>query len=428
MRSEPIGRLIALRRQELGHSQARLAELLNEIAALDPPTLTRHEISRWERGDRLPRTWLPALATALRLPVEELKAAVEVSRAVKRAGPQESPWEPGSGESVGGERFTPDDEERLVAVARRPSRADGRSVEALEVVLRGQRLTEDIVGSGPLVRPVLAQLSVVELLAREARGAVRHRVLSVAAQWAQFSGWLHANSGRPREASRLYDRALTWATEVGDRNMISTALNMKAHLAWIAGEAGAAAGLAEAAQRGRGITPGVLALAAQQEARGHAMAGDAEAVERKLDEAADLVARAAADPEEEPAWIYFFNPDYLVMQRGLAYRLLGRHDRAAASLSVGLAQMPPEVRASEWIAFYTCRLADSYARLGERDAACAYALDSARVGTATASPELLNGLRALHARLHRHWPAHPDVKTLGEALATTTPSPTDTPA
>jgi hypothetical protein len=91
-------------------------------------------------------------------------------------------------------------------------------------------------------------------------------------------------------------------------------------------------GLSRAAQRDNRASPGVRALAVQQEARGIALAGEAEVadIDRRFDRAEELAAQAAEAPGDEPPWIYFFSPDYLILQRGLAYRLTVR-GRAAPS-------------------------------------------------------------------------------------------------
>ena len=54
---ESIGALLARVRTGSGRSQLRLAELL--CAASGTPTVSRHEVSRWEREQRLPSMyWL----------------------------------------------------------------------------------------------------------------------------------------------------------------------------------------------------------------------------------------------------------------------------------------------------------------------------------------------------------------------------------
>ena len=52
----------------------------------------------------------------------------------------------------------------------------------------------------------------------------------------------------------------------------------------------------------------------------------------------------------------FHSPDFLVMQRGRAYRYLGRFSQAAALLDAGLSALPTEIRAAEWAATYQADL------------------------------------------------------------------------
>lgn len=78
----PIGALGAMlteARHERGLSQSRLADRL--CASAGTPTITRNEISRWERGERVPSGfWLGWLAMVLDLPVERLERAAAATR------------------------------------------------------------------------------------------------------------------------------------------------------------------------------------------------------------------------------------------------------------------------------------------------------------------------------------------------------------
>lgn len=68
-----IGTFIGEHRRSIGISQGDLANLLCELTG--HPTLTREDVSRWERGKRTPgRFWLPHLATALEVPLAVLEA------------------------------------------------------------------------------------------------------------------------------------------------------------------------------------------------------------------------------------------------------------------------------------------------------------------------------------------------------------------
>jgi hypothetical protein len=102
-----------------------------------------------------------------------------------------------------------------------------------------------------------AQFSVVAGLVTEARGDLRSAMVGIGAQWAQFAGWLHLSAEQPDRAAVLFDWALEWAVETGDREMIATVLSFKGHAAWLAGQVGPLIGLTEAALRDQEIRSGV---------------------------------------------------------------------------------------------------------------------------------------------------------------------------
>jgi transcriptional regulator with XRE-family HTH domain len=80
---ESIGALLARVRAEQGVSQLRLAERL--CACSGTPTVTRHEISRWEREERIPSGyWLSWLAVALDVPLARLERAAAQARRRRR--------------------------------------------------------------------------------------------------------------------------------------------------------------------------------------------------------------------------------------------------------------------------------------------------------------------------------------------------------
>jgi transcriptional regulator with XRE-family HTH domain len=291
---------------------------------------------------------------------------------------------------------TPDDVDRLVYVAARPRSVDASSSDALRAILAQHRRLEDGIGSRVLIAPTLAHLRVIDDLVTDVRGPLRTEVVGVAAQWAQFAGWLHAAAGQPERARELYARVLEWATEVGDPDLVATALSLRGHLAWHARHAGAVIELSAAALR-QPATPGVRALAAQQQARGHALVGEGDEVDRMLSAAEALTAAAAEHPDCEPPWIYFFDGDYLTMQRGLAYRLLGRRGAAIAQLRAGLGAVPEERRRSEWVGTYVLQLALALEEDGEPGEARRW-LDEARVIVAATGSMRLDRQTELLAR------------------------------
>jgi transcriptional regulator with XRE-family HTH domain len=84
-RAESIGALLAQARVERGWSQLRLAEQL--CAAAGVATVSRHEVSRWEREERVPGPfWLRWLAAVLEVPLPRLVAARPARRRLTPAG------------------------------------------------------------------------------------------------------------------------------------------------------------------------------------------------------------------------------------------------------------------------------------------------------------------------------------------------------
>src|SRR5262249_38056898 len=162
----------------------------------------------------------------------------------------------------------------------------------------------------PMVRPVLADLEALRELDRHAgRAAVRTALGELAAEHAQFLGWLAADLGDIDDACRWYARAAGWSSR---SSMVVSTLSMSRQLATARRESADALSLAEAGWAAvNGTPPGVLALLAQQHARAHALTGARPAAEALLARATQLAGRAASSPEEEPPWTYFQGPDRL---------------------------------------------------------------------------------------------------------------------
>ncbi|MFJ8687066.1 helix-turn-helix domain-containing protein [Micromonospora wenchangensis] len=106
----PLGRLITQLRLARGWSQRRLADEL--CAAAGTATLTRHEVSRWERSVRVPGDrWRRQLAVVLDAPLGPPAAGpprVHRPTRTRRVDPR-TPGRPGpaAGRARGGQRPAP---------------------------------------------------------------------------------------------------------------------------------------------------------------------------------------------------------------------------------------------------------------------------------------------------------------------------------
>ncbi|MFK3980336.1 multiprotein-bridging factor 1 family protein [Micromonospora sp. NPDC050397] len=290
--------------------------------------------------------------------------------------------------------LTPDTKDRLRYAAAHPRQADSRAIDGLDILLVGQRRLEDALGAAAVIDPVREQLGLVLMLVGDSRDDVRPRLVNTASQWAQFAGWLHAAVDDRAGARTWFDRALEWATEVDNRDMIATILSFKGYLAEGTGELGSMVGLSQAAQRDPSVYAGQRAYSAGQEARALAMVGgDPGAVLSKVSEAEELAHRQGE--REAPPWIYFYTDDFFRLQRGIVYRCLGAtrpqyNEPAVELLTEGVAGLSAESQSTDWGGTYLCDLAIAQGQSGDL-ASARDALTRARaIGTAMRSQRLLD--------------------------------------
>jgi tetratricopeptide (TPR) repeat protein len=373
--SESIGALLVRVRLESGRSQLRLAELM--CAASGVPTLTRHEVSRWEREERIPSLrWLRWLAVVLDVPLDDLERAAGVTRA--RRGDVVAGSSPGWLPATAGTARAPID---LTSLASR--------VAAL-------RRMDDLVGGADLTRLTGRELAAALRLLR-ADGLTegqRRRLLPAVAELAQLACWVAADAGAPDRARRAYRVGVEAATAAEEYPLLGHLLTSFAHLD--PSSPRAALDLARQGYRLARPTSSATAraLLLHRVAFAAACAGQRRACEQALAEAERAFERR--DPERDPAWLYWFDDAELTAMTGRCYAALGRPRVAEPLLRAALADRRIRLRA--W-ALYASWLAAAQLDTGEVEGACVTAraalLTTVRVGSVRA----LRQLTALHPRL-----------------------------
>jgi transcriptional regulator with XRE-family HTH domain len=417
-----IGPLLARLRTARGWSQLRLAETLCQLSGRI--TVGRHEVSRWERGERVPGPfWLDALAVALDTPLEELEAAVGATRErvpVPGARPPGRPWlwrplvgldlltaldhlqpddlrdlahtwlagppqgwhrragadtpdtgsPPASHEPIGGLGAEPE-----------PVLLDGTGRDILgflEARLARLRRVDDLLGGVGLASRVDRRLrQVIPVLKKIGNGGGRLHgwALRLIAGHAQLAGWVHADAGNRLAAKRAYRVGLKAATVAGDRNLAAHVLGSLSSLSLEGGNAHDAllvartglAGLAtasEAAGTGQEHSGSSLlqALLLHRAALAAARLRERRQAELMLLEAERVA--AGSEPEDEPEWLYWLDHQELTAMTGRCLAVLDRPLRAARMLSSRSGG--GRLRSS---ALYGCWLARAYLDLGEAEEA-----------------------------------------------------------
>ncbi len=313
-----------------------------------------------------------------------------------------------------------DDEERIIRAIRRPARIDSSVATSLARLLVAHRETEDVIGSAPLVKPVKAQLDMLESLVKESRGPSRPDIIDTAAQWAEYAGWIHASTGHSSQALGWFDRAIEWSAEAGNFSLAAHSLSFKGYVYFMLGQINSMTGVAEAAQKDSSAWVGQRGYDAYWEARGLAIQGDPGAAVRKIHEGEDRILLANDQIDDRPPWNYYSTPAFYALERGLVYRFLGRdnhayNNEAIASLNMALDEVG-EARSSEWAADYIYHLAVAYMQSGSPDKACEKAAEILPIARATGSRHLIERLRGFYAGLIKRWPNDQSVRELGEAL------------
>lgn len=298
----------------------------------------------------------------------------------------------------------PDDLDQLAAAAGNPRHISDATITSLERVLVGQRYLDDHMGSAALLGPVMAQMDTINTMVVEAAGPTRQPLLYVAAQWAQFAGWLHTSIGRYDKAADWFSRALQWAMQHGDRDLIATVLSYQGHVAWLSVQWQPALGFAEAALRDPAVYPGQRAYDAYASARAHAAIGEIREAERALELGNHLAEATETWAGEIPPWQYYRAPWFWSLERGLVALFIARHQpwsaqTAVTQLPAGLDGMPEEMRGADWAAEYMTHLAAAHMYADELDAARVVLGRARQAAEAVSSPRVLRLVEGRERRL-----------------------------
>ncbi|MEW2591711.1 helix-turn-helix transcriptional regulator [Micromonospora aurantiaca] len=419
-----LGPLLAELRAARGWSQQRLADEL--CAASGVPTLTRNEVSRWERQLRLPGDfWSAWLATVLRVPGEVLAGAAARSRRLGVAPAMVDPagsrarlalltlayrWaaDPGGRTPAGpfaaapprhgrpgrDDGRTPADEALSLGVPRGPDEPAGRGHPADRVTLATLRRWDDLLGGGDLAGHGARRLRHAVRGYRRAGPAGRRALLPALAESAQLAGWLAADAGDPGGGLVAYRLALRAAVAAGQPPLAGHVLASASHLLADAGDPAGALVLARigyAAVRAT-ATPGLRALLLHRVALAAALAGRARAAGQAL---AGADRAGTPEPGREPPWLYWLDAAELAAMTGRTLVALGR-PAAAVPLLTPVVVAPGRPRRS---AVYGGWLARGHLGLGAVPEACTVAgealLDAVRSGSARAVGQLTAFRRGL---------------------------------
>jgi transcriptional regulator with XRE-family HTH domain len=276
--------------------------------------------------------------------------------------------------------------------------------------------TDNLLGPRYALSAVTDHLEVIGVLLRAARQAVRPRVLSLGARYAESAAWLHEDSGDLDAGRDWIGRCMEWAVEAGDDLMVAWSLFRRSCQARVDGDAAQAIGLATAARRDAASLPRpMLAAIFQQEAQGHALDGATAGFEHALGQARAYA--ASGDPGDATGGHgSFCTPAYLDMQAGRCWLMLSQPAKALPALQAAVDALPVVYQRDRGVAL--SGLAAAFAATGEAEQAAGAALGALAVARDTGSWRILAMTRSAASVLPRRSQV-PAVAELREALAAT---------
>jgi transcriptional regulator with XRE-family HTH domain len=401
-----IGDLLARRRAELRLSQSELASAL--AIASGRTTVTRHEVSRWERGDVVPgRFWQQHLAQVLGIAPAELRLAAARSA---------DPPSPAAGWLRIAHEWLVLDPPQVVQ--RRAGRRIGAGLlDQLEHRVAELRRLDDHLAGGDTYELVTGELDVtVELAADSAYSQqVGRRLLGVIGELGQLAGWVAYDAGRHDAAARHYLTGADAARAAGRPEIAANNLSSLAYQLANTGNPHDAALLAATAVQGTaGEHPAVRALMLDRLAWAQARAGDSDATAHALDTATGLL----ADAPDPPEWLYWLDTAEAEIMAGRCWTELHRPLRAVPLLEAACARLPADH--TRELALYLSWLVMAYADAREPERAAAVGVRVLQLSRDTTSSRAAGRLAAVLHRLaeHRNVPAVAELLTAGASLPT----------
>jgi hypothetical protein len=223
-----------------------------------------------------------------------------------------------------------------------PRRVDPEILDYFRTLLAEHFTADKMLGPRQMLGPVLGQINILDELRRHARPGTTEPTLRLLAQYAEFAGWLHQDAGNTSAAMRWSDQASQWAQAAGDYQLVAYMLVRKSNIALLDADAIDVIDLATAARKVPGaVSPKLHALAAQQEARGWALHGDAYQFRHQLDIAANLLRDQSGDVDATaPVYLRHYDLNTLQEQSASGYRACGHAVTAVTILEQQIATTP----------------------------------------------------------------------------------------
>ncbi|MBV2355654.1 helix-turn-helix domain-containing protein [Streptomyces sp. J2-1] len=329
-RRREFGAYLAGLRRHSGRSQSRFAAALCAVSGAQ--SLTRNEVSRWERGGRVPDVWLPAFAQLLGVPLPELEQAAAYARGDARI------TLPGITATLAD--LLPDGDALEALAAPSGRRIGATAVDDLAARVHGLRLADDVLSGGDLIAPAFRELRAAIRLYRESEHSEETGggLLVQIGELGQIVGWIASDAGRGGDAERAYRIGISAARQAGDAPLVAQlAGSLGYHLTNTGREKeGLELAKAAVAEAGPDAPAVARALFLDRVAWAHTRTGESQSALRALGQAHAALDFTGGPPA--PSWAYWVNREELEVMDARVFTELRRPLRAVPLLQEVLAR------------------------------------------------------------------------------------------
>ncbi|MGH3943099.1 MAG: hypothetical protein ACRDTG_31650 [Pseudonocardiaceae bacterium] len=275
---------------------------------------------------------------------------------------------------------------------------DADPVEHFQQMKKTLMDNDNLFGAGSVVQSLQEQISTIQRLRRNYRGAGQQKLLQVQIQFADLCGWAYQDSGDYQASTYWSGRALEWSHMCDDREGTSFILARRSQLAADMGNPTEAIDAAEAALKMMSGESGRVIVAAwTYAAHGHALRQDGVSCERSYAMAQDLLERLETDPA--CPWALFLDRSYIEVQRARSLTFLGEYGAAIKLFQEAISALPGGYRRDRGV--YLAREAVAHVGNGDAEQACAAGFQALVIGAETGSGRIIGELESLDTALKR---------------------------
>jgi tetratricopeptide (TPR) repeat protein len=262
------------------------------------------------------------------------------------------------------------------------------------------RRLDDYLGGADTVHLYATELAATTKLVREASctTAVRKACAAVIAEQAQLAGWAAFDAGMHDVAEQHYTTSFAAAKEAEDTALAGNALAFLAYQQVTVDKPNVEAATASYATAERQATPKVRALLLERMAWTYAVAGQTDAADRALAEAAEVVHQGNERPE--PDWVFWVDEDEIKIMTGRCWTQLRRPLRAVPILEDVLNRYGDTHARDK--AMYLTSLAHAYLDAGEVEQAATIIERAVRLATGVGSVRPAEKIQKVVRRLRPH--------------------------